>query len=44
MKGIIKRAVSERMRGKRPNPARAIVTAAAAGAVAAGITYKVLRG
>jgi hypothetical protein len=44
MKGVIKRAVSERISGKKPNPARAIVTAAAAGVAAAGITYRVLRG
>jgi hypothetical protein len=44
MTGIIKRAVSERIHGKRPNPARAIVTAAAMGVAAAGITYRVLRG
>ena len=44
MTGIVKRAFTERMRGKRPGPARAIVASAAAGAAAAGITYRVLRG
>jgi hypothetical protein len=44
MKGIVKRAVSERMRGKRPSPVRALATAVAAGVAAATVTYKVLRG
>jgi hypothetical protein len=44
MLGILKRAVAERAGGKRPSPARAIVAATAAGAAAAGITYRVLRG
>ena len=44
MSGIVKRALSERLGGKRPPVARAIVAAAAAGAVAAGVTYRVLRG
>jgi hypothetical protein len=44
MSGIVKRAFSDRVGGKRPNPAHAIVASAAAGIAAAGITYKVLRG
>jgi hypothetical protein len=44
MTGIVKRVVAERIGGKRPSPVRAIVAAAAAGAAAAGITYRVLRG
>lgn len=44
MTGMVKRAVAERIGGKRPPLARAIVTAAAAGVAVAGITYRVLRG
>ena len=44
MSGIIKRAVADRVGGKRPSAPRAIVAAAAAGAAAAGLTYRVLRG
>jgi hypothetical protein len=44
MTGIVKHALSERMRGKRPSPVRALAAATVAGAAAAGITYKVLRG
>jgi hypothetical protein len=31
------------MAGNRPSPARALIVAAAAGAVAAGVTYRALR-
>jgi hypothetical protein len=44
MTGIIKRAFIKRIRGGRPSVPEAILVAAAAGAVAAGATYKVLRG
>lgn len=42
--GILKRAVAERIGGGRPSAPRAILAAAVAGAAAAGVTYKVLRG
>jgi hypothetical protein len=44
MNGFIKDVLADRFGGKRPNPARAIAAAAAAGLTAAGITYRVLRG
>jgi hypothetical protein len=44
MMGIVKRAVAERLSGDRPSPLRAALAAAVAGAVAAGVTYRVLRG
>jgi hypothetical protein len=44
MIGIVKRAVAERLSGDRPSPVRAAGAAAAAGAVAAVVTYRVLRG
>jgi hypothetical protein len=44
MTGMVKRVVAERMQGKRPSPVRAIVAATVAGAAAAGLTYRVLRG
>jgi hypothetical protein len=44
MAGMVKRALAERVGGKRPSPLRAVVAAAAAGVAAAGITYRVLRG
>ena len=43
MRGIVKRAVVNRAKGKRVSPPSAFVAAAAAGAAAAGITYRVLR-
>ena len=44
MSGIVKRALSERLGGKRPSVFRAVAAATAVGAVAAGVTYRVLRG
>ncbi|HKP90169.1 MAG TPA: hypothetical protein VJT75_09370 [Thermoleophilaceae bacterium] len=43
MTGFVKRLVAERIGGKRPSPFRAIAAATAAGAAAAGITYRALR-
>jgi hypothetical protein len=43
MRGAIKRAVADKASGKRPSAPRALVVAAAAGAAAAGITYRVMR-
>jgi hypothetical protein len=37
------RAFTDRIGGKRPSSARALVAAATAGVAAAGITYRVLR-
>jgi hypothetical protein len=44
MTGMVKKAIGERLGGKRPSPIRAMAVAAAAGAAAAGVTYRVLRG
>jgi hypothetical protein len=44
MIGVVKNAVMERLAGKRPSPIQAIVASAAAGAIAAAVTYKALRG
>lgn len=41
--GILKRAVSDRLKGDRPSPARAVLAAMVAGGTAAAITYKALR-
>jgi hypothetical protein len=43
MIGIVKNAVIERLRGKRPSPVRAVAASAVAGVAAAAITYKALR-
>ncbi|HKF79684.1 MAG TPA: hypothetical protein VKB17_02535 [Thermoleophilaceae bacterium] len=43
MSGFVKRVAMERMSGGRPGPGRAILTAAAVGAAAAGVTYRLLR-
>jgi hypothetical protein len=40
---ILRQAVSDRLKGNRPSPARAIVAAVVAGGAAAAITYKALR-
>jgi hypothetical protein len=40
---ILKSAVADRVKGRRPSPVRAIAAAAVAGVVAAGVTYKALR-
>jgi hypothetical protein len=40
---ILKSAVADRIKGERPSPVRAILAAAVAGGVAAGVTYKALR-
>ena len=41
--GILKKAVTDRLKGDRPSPPRAFVAAAVAGLVVAVITYKALR-
>lgn len=41
--GILKRAVTDRLKGDRPSPARAVLAATVAGVVAATITYRALR-
>jgi hypothetical protein len=40
---FVKRAVVDRIGGKRPSPVRAVAAAAVVGGVAAGVTYKALR-
>jgi hypothetical protein len=40
---FLKAVAAERAAGKRPSPARAAMAAIAAGAAAAGLTYRVLR-
>jgi hypothetical protein len=40
---MVKRVLADRIGGKRPSAPRAIAAAAAVGAAAAGITYKVIR-
>jgi len=44
MSGFVKQVFVDRVGGKRPGPARALVAATAVGVAAAGITYRVLRG
>jgi hypothetical protein len=41
--GVLKRAVTDRLKGDRPSAPRAVLAAVVAGAVAATITYKALR-
>jgi hypothetical protein len=41
--GILKRAITDRLEGDRPSPARAVLAAVVAGGVAATITYKAVR-
>jgi hypothetical protein len=41
--GIVKNAISDRLKGNRPSPPRALVAAVVAGAVLAAVTYKALR-
>ena len=43
MSDFLKAVAAERVAGKRPSPARAAMVAIAAGAAAAGFTYRVLR-
>jgi hypothetical protein len=43
MSGFVQRVAADRLAGSRPSPARAIFTAAAVGAAAAGFTYRMLR-
>jgi len=43
MCGVVKRAVADKASGKRPSAPRALVVAAAAGAAAAGIVYRMMR-
>jgi hypothetical protein len=44
MAGFIKGAVAKRMAGDRPSPVAAALVAVAAGAAAAVLTYRVMRG
>ncbi len=41
--GMLRRAVTDRLKGDRPSPVRAVLAAAVAGGAAAAITYKALR-
>jgi hypothetical protein len=41
--GILKRAVTDKLKGNQPSPVRAVVAAAVAGVAVAAVTYKVLR-
>jgi hypothetical protein len=41
--GILKSAVTDRLKGNRPSPARAVLAAVVAGGAAAALTYKALR-
>jgi len=43
MSGFVKSVLAERVSGGRPSMLRAAVTAVAAGAAFAGVTYKALR-
>ena len=43
MTGFVKRVAGERLHGGRPGPPRAMLAAAAVGAAAAGVTYRLLR-
>jgi hypothetical protein len=43
MSGLFKRAIADKAAGNRPSAPRALVVAAATGAVAAGLAYKVMR-
>ena len=44
MTSVVKQAFTDRARGNRPGVGRALAAAAVAGAAAASITYRVLRG
>jgi hypothetical protein len=44
MAGLLKRVAAERVSGERPGAGRALIAAVAAGAAAAGVTYRLLRG
>jgi len=44
MAGLLKRVAAERASGGRPSMVQAIAAAAVAGAAAAAITFKLLRG
>jgi hypothetical protein len=41
--GLLRRAITDRLKGDRPSPARAVLAATVAGATAAVVTYKALR-
>jgi hypothetical protein len=43
MTGFVKRVAADRMTGNRPSPVRAMLAAAAVGAAATGLTYRLLR-
>jgi hypothetical protein len=44
MAGFVKGALAKRMAGDRPSPVSAALAAAVAGAAAAVLTYRVIRG
>jgi hypothetical protein len=44
MAGLLKRVAAERVSGQRPSVLRAVVASGAAGAAAAALTYRLLRG
>jgi hypothetical protein len=41
--GILKSTVTDRLKGDRPSPVRAVLAATVAGVVVAMVTYKALR-
>lgn len=41
--GILKQAITDRLKGNRPSPVRAALAAVVAGGAAAAVTYKALR-
>jgi hypothetical protein len=43
MRAFLTGIAGERLAGNRPSPVRAVIAAAAVGAVAAGVTYRALR-
>jgi hypothetical protein len=43
MKGFMKHVAADRLSGDRPSTVRAFIAAGAIGAVAAGVTYRLLR-
>lgn len=43
MSGLVESTLAKRVQGDRPSPLRAVLTAAAAGAAAAVITYRLIR-
>jgi hypothetical protein len=43
MTGFVQRVASERLKGNKPSPIRAMLAAGAVGAAATGLTYRLLR-